>query len=75
MKNEAFTTVQLHNARCSYCSNVKMCRSFIVVHGMSGFTEKDLCSDCEQARKHQADINDMNLSNAMKEDLDGYPND
>ena len=56
------------NAVCNYCTNVKMCRSFIVVHGSSAFTEKKLCSDCEKARRHQSDIDDMNLSNAMDED-------
>ena len=56
------------NAICNYCKNVKMCRSFVVVYGSSAFTEKKLCSDCEKLGRHQADINDMNLSNLMDED-------
>lgn len=69
MERTADVISGLHSAQCSYCGNVKMCRSFIfiVVWGLSAFTEKKLCSDCEKARRHQTDINDMNLSNAMDE--------
>ena len=68
LEREAVTTSQLHSAECSYCRNIKMCRSFIVVYGSSAFTEKKLCPDCEKARRHQSDLNDMNFSNAMDED-------
>lgn len=62
-------------AKCDFCSEYKTCRQFVVVHGLAGFTEKKLCQDCEDAGRHRSDINDMNLSNAMKDDLDGYPED
>lgn len=68
MERTADVVSNLHSAQCNYCGNIKICRSFIVVYGSSAFTEKKLCSDCEKARRHQSDIDDMNLSNAMDED-------
>ena len=72
MERTADVLGNLHSAECSYCRFIKMCRSFIVVYGSSAFTEKKLCQDCESSGRHQADIGDMNLSNAMDEDNDDF---
>ena len=68
MERTADVINALHSAECSYCRNIKLCRSLILVYGSSAFNEKKLCSDCERQGKHQSDIDDMRLSNLLDED-------
>lgn len=65
----------MNNSKCDYCAKQALCHTVIIVLGLHGYQERQICSRCESAEKHKSDLDQARFNELMKADLDGYPND